>query len=78
MFCTSKYSNQRALKAFDLPCTSSEQTYSISVLIINTRWHSFMKVRDLPIGGIPPVYFNIIICHVANYTTLNGHIVLIK
>ena len=32
-------------------------------------------------GGIPPcyftVYFNITICHVANSTTLNGHIVLV-
>ncbi len=34
------------------------------------------------VGGIPAtdftVYFNITICHVANYTTLNGNIVMVN
>ncbi len=40
MFYPSRYSNERALIAFDIPCTSSEQTYSIGIILINTRWHS--------------------------------------
>ncbi len=47
MFCASRYSNQKALKIFHLPYTSWEQTYSISILLINTRRHSFINVREL-------------------------------
>ncbi len=35
MYYASRSSNERALKAFDLPYTLSEQTYSINILLIN-------------------------------------------
>ncbi len=50
-----------------------------SDLDLHSQSHGVLVSVGL-IGGIPAsyftLYFNITICHVANYTTLNGHIVL--